>query len=414
MSKMFLKIVLGIYILFLGWIRLLCETNKTIEYLPRNEEIETVSTNETTVLGELPCPAAEDLFARADKCRECIMLKQKCPDCCLTTDKYGNKYAARRCIKGEDPAISCNPDFFFNCPQTNFTKEDIYLLHDCSTWKIPNTQRNGCPGLTPDLREEPPIPLYQGCNNYLSQFTGKYFVKVKTVYGGSQYIPTQEYKEFVSECLSIADERVSCAKKIYCCSASVCGAGYNARCVDVSCKDRINNWEKPNKTIKTCEDAECQLGKEKECYQLENADCLKLREAAMNCLEGIGCSSCFKKIYPNFHYKFVGKSKENVVITWQLIVTTLGNPSDQSHYFYTKFQVENSAGQIVYSSPIHQKSFTGNFSIFNSAAIPSDIITPGEVYFVSLYYFIPDDKDPNTNLQATVNNAQIIAMKVRE
>ena len=153
-----------------------------------------------------------------------------------------------------------------------------------------------------------------------------------------------------------------------------------------------------------------------ECYALTGSDCAALNEEAQNCLNDVAagtCGGCFRRIFPTegFSYKFVAKSNEKVVLLWRLYTSSIGDIS-ASDYFYSRIQVENSAGQAIYSSPVHQKSFEGSFGIFSAISIPSTQTRTGEEYTARLYYFINDN--PKLNLLMQVTGAEITAIRVRE
>ncbi|HVE11911.1 MAG TPA: hypothetical protein VNI01_00835 [Elusimicrobiota bacterium] len=391
---------------------------KDLSYLPRNEDVETVSSGQQVVLKELYCNAAQQLIARAQACQECVLLKAQCPDCCLASP-VAHPFEALRCTGlgnpwGVDPAIACNPTPKFDgtCTQSAPTHSDTVLLSNCSTTSIPHVEARGCPSVTPkDVTASPVVPDFLGCNNIINSFHGTYF-NVTTVGGNTNATPTTEYQDFVDACVADADARETCGKTASCCLPAVCGGGggYAAHCVDLTCKTRLSTWERANRTVETIDRGTL------ECYGLTNGDCLALNDQAQSCLNDVAggtCGGCFRKIYPDdsFVYKFVAKSSEKVVILWRLYTNSTGDVS-QSDYFYSKIQVENSRGEVVYSSPVHQKVFQGSFGVFSAIAVTPDMVHTGEEYYARLYYFI--NQNLSLNLQMNVTGAEIVAIRVRE
>jgi hypothetical protein len=123
-----------------------------------------------------------------------------------------------------------------------------------------------------------------------------------------------------------------------------------------------------------------------------------------------GCGACFQPIYNNFTYSFVAQSGQQVVLLWKLYATPTNNGApSESDYFYSKIEVLDATGNLVYSGPINQKSFLGSFSIFSAIALGPDLLATGAQYQASLYYLIP-----NVNLQMQVTGAAITAIKARE
>jgi len=393
-----------------------------LTYLPRNEDVEIVSATSVEVLSESSCEGVDDLIRKAKLCQECILLKAKCPDCCLATPSPGRNFEAIRCAPkddpyGTDPSLKCNSISRFNssCAEANFSTADIGIFTNRSTNAIPYRQKKGCPGIIPDLGTDPVIPAFKGCGSYFTEFEGDYFYRARDSSGKVAYSPTTEYDEFVTDCWNDANARESCAKKALTCTWNVCKCasagctGYPEHCEDIACKSRVTNWEKKNKTILTV-DAGL-----RECYQLQTSDCLKFNKAVRSCLNSIesACYTCFKKIYTDdeFMYRFVARSGHKLVFLWKLYATSVGQ-SSQNAYFYSKIQVEDSLGNPVYSSPVHQKVFEGGFSIFSAIAVPSSVLHTGEEYYARLYYFI--SRDPDLILKMQINGAEITAIKVRE
>ncbi|MBI3298157.1 MAG: hypothetical protein HYZ75_08340 [Elusimicrobia bacterium] len=378
--------------------------------LPRNEEVESVFDSSILVLSEIPCPAVDSILHRFRLCQECMLLKVNCPNTCLASPSASQPFEAVKCAPrddpyGTDPNFNCRAAFRFDesCVPARFTAPEWSLFLNLNTPNIPRGQRRGCPGLTADPASSPVEPLFPGCGPYLSTFEGTdMFLPVGAP---PVYQRTADYSDFVFQCVADADGRESCAKR-----SAICRRQFNnSGCVLETCKKRVSEWEKRNQTVLTVS------GGTRECHMLATADCLKLSKLARNCLNGVNqdCFNCFRKVYPDdrFQYRFVAKSGQKAIFLWKLHADVAGSTS-QSAYFYSKIQVEDAAGVLVYSSPVHQKVFEGSFSIFSTIAVPPSLLRTGEEYFARLYYFIATD--PGLDLKMRTSGAEITAIKVRE
>src|SRR3989338_5827209 len=66
--------------------------DKRIKSLPASQDIQTVSVDYPNsyypgglIKSEIPCGTCSALSSLAEKCQDCVDLKDACPDCCLTT-----------------------------------------------------------------------------------------------------------------------------------------------------------------------------------------------------------------------------------------------------------------------------------------------------------------------------------------
>jgi hypothetical protein len=397
-----------------------CLHARDLTYLPRNEDVQMVSSVKNVVLTERYCDAAQELLQRTQECQDCVLRKTKCPNCCLASPSTDRPYEAIRCTPlgdplGVDPRTACNagPRFGGACSQASMKPSEQAVFNDCGRPSdIPHAQSRGCPGLEPDLGSDPVGPSFTGCGDYYASFEGTLF-DVKRSQAGKilSAEPTEAYRGFVDVCRQDAEAREACAKKARCCRADVCGpGGYDGNCVAMECKARVLTWERPDKKVKTLDRGSL------ECWELTNSDCLALNEEAQNCLNDVAggtCAGCFQKVHPDdsFNYRFVSKSGEKVVLLWKLYTTSIGDAS-QTDYFYSRIQVEDAKGETIYTSPVHQKVFQGSFGVFSAIAVPSELMKTGEEYFARLYYFI--NENPALNLRMDVTGAEIVAIKVRE
>ncbi|MFA5138767.1 MAG: hypothetical protein WC728_05980 [Elusimicrobiota bacterium] len=391
-----------------------------LTYLPRNEDVQMVSSGKGVVLTEHYCDAAQELIRRTQECQDCVLRKTRCPNCCLASPSANRPYEAIRCARigdpfGVDPRVACTAGSRFDgaCPQASLSVSDQAIFNDCGRIsEIPHAQSRGCPGLEPSLNSDPVVPLFTGCGSYFSSFEGGHFDVATSQTGEvASAEPTEKYRDFVDACRQDADARESCEKRVRCCKTEVCGSGgYDANCVDMECKTRVQAWERANKRVKTVDRGSL------ECWELTNSDCLRLNEEAQNCLNDVAggtCGGCFLRIYADdsFNYRFVAKSNEKVVLLWKLYTTSTGD-SSQTDYFYSKIQVEDAKREIIYTSPVHQKVFQGSFGVFSAISVPPELLKTGEEYFARLYYFI--NEDPKLKLRMDVTGAEIVAIRVRE
>jgi hypothetical protein len=389
-----------------------------LSYLPRNEDIEMVSRNRPVTLREFYCDAAQRLLQRAQSCQACSSLKVQCPSCCLANPNPSRPCEAIRCRSagdpfGTDPAVNCDarPLFSASCSQTAMSGGEQNLFNNCGTTNIPGAQRRGCPSLTPeDPSASPVMPDFQGCGSILSEFDGDYFdtLPPSSPGGPPRAAPTNDYRDFVMDCRARADARERCAKQVQCCTRGVCGSGYNANCIESQCQARVLGWERANRTVETITRGN------RECWDLTDADCIALNEEAQNCLNDVAggtCGGCFRRIYDDFSYKFVAKSGEKIALMWRLYTTSIGDTS-QNDYFYSKIHIEDAAGRVIASTPVHQKVFAGSFGVFSTIAVTPEMVRVGEEYHARLYYFI--NQNNSLNLVMNVTGAEIVAIKAKE
>lgn len=95
---------------------------KSIKYLPSSQDVETVSKDYSSspiALEEINCPACTALSNLSDECYDCVGLRDKCPDDCLTATSP----RAIRCSSGDDTdgvgnyACTSAPFNFDKCSQ---------------------------------------------------------------------------------------------------------------------------------------------------------------------------------------------------------------------------------------------------------------------------------------------------------
>ncbi len=413
---------------------------RIVSYIPQNETMDNVKKDYTgKKLGEVECKAAEELFKRASDCAYCVNeLKRNCPDCCIATipDR------AVRCTEKDDEA--------YNCPPYPFSSK---CFVSCEKLYDEDCLKEGCPTTEPDLKytwgweskcksmgddwiclannyadelyEEgkSPLPKVDGCKvsweakatgdiddcgssyDYETEKADKFLCKsyFKSGWGEKKcyiYKPHNDHKECVRRCNQYVEAKAECEKNLDDC--------YSLQCA-----------QDPSLTLKNCDkssDGTCAKRIAWPECDLYNAEkCAEFSREAVECINdpaGGQCYACFLEIDKDFSYQFVAKSREAVVLFWQIIADTSG-ASNAYKYFFTMLKVfDNNTGEIVHNSLVHQKSFKGAFSIFSATSLESGAFKQGHSYSARLYYFIPPDDDEE--LEATIHNIQIIALRTRE
>lgn len=451
-GKDFLSIALFITvflttIIFVGNFAIADSGSRFLKYLPHDEVVDSVSKKYSPALAKrgISCAAA---FEDATRCFYCVQtLKSVCPDCCLSFKTPKN---AIRCTKEDNSRFDC-PDLAYQantcpavaacrCPST--VEECTAKINDCSdcpvtktgTWTcddLPHCQRQGCPSIKPKAssgnkcilkegkwvcEEKDLLPGSTGCSTKTINGcrVSKYYdvSPILDCQGLSspapsecyEYIPTAKYQTCIENCQAHTDKWEQCTKSVNCCNKSVCGSGFGVNCDATRCQERID-WS--------------------ECDTFTLPGCIDLQQQAIDCISnprpGSTCSRCFEEIDPNLSYKFVARSREAMVIFWQIFAETefsgVVSAQDIPTYFFTMVKVIDRKGNEVHRSIIHQKSFQGSFSIFSATALDASSLQQGETYTVRLYYFLSDKLLipglENLKLAAKVKSAELIVTRTR-
>lgn len=235
-----------------------------------------------------------------------------------------------------------------------------------------------------------------------------------------QYVARNAYTTYINNCRDYTDSQQLCEKGIYCCKQNVCpnSGGYANNC---GCDDLIYEWDFDTGTLEDVDEVTkcCGQGGEvnrvncNENY-LTSEDCANLRASA----NIIDCG--FQPIVNSFKYNFVPKTGESFVFQWTATVNpqVSGGVSTEGVYFYTRLRIYNKTNEETKWSPVHQKGFTGSFTVFSGVARENDLnpFLPGNSYEVSIYYFIPDpDNDSATEqLSATITRLSLNIFRTRE
>ncbi|MFA6281656.1 MAG: hypothetical protein WCY05_04040, partial [Candidatus Omnitrophota bacterium] len=253
-----------------------------------------------------------------------------------------------------------------------------------------------------------PTKAIDGCN------VSKYYTIVPTTECNNlnspppsecyEYSPTLEYQTCINNCWAYANKWEKCTKSVNCCNQKVCETGFNVNCDVNRCQERID-WP--------------------ECDSFTLSSCIDLQQKAISCISnprpGGECSRCFEEIDPNLSYKFVARSRETMVVFWQVFAETAFSGAvsvkDIPTYFFTMVKIVDRKGNEVHRSIIHQKSFQGSFSIFSATAIDTTTLRQGETYTVKLYYFLSEKLFipglENVKLTANVKSAELIITRTR-
>jgi len=400
---------------------------KLIKYLPRDEAMDMVTgSNLPITVYESTCPKLEGISRELELCNRCVSeWKPKCPDCCLTKE-HDKRFI--HCTPQEDSKYDCTPPGFSvnDCNRVDCAQYEP----DCTNPNaIPSCQRKGCPDSTPNgtcsvdkggwiCSEQNLKPVFTGCNPNSASGLKKcslpyYNVTPVPVYDNNKppkiigykyrYDLTASYSQCIDDCLQYTDKYEKCVNGVYCCKKKVCGQqGYDNACDQSTCEKLVANPK---------------------CDDYTAGDCIKLQAQLSNCLRaGVNgdCYSCFKEIDPQLLYKFVARSREKIVVAWQIIVSPL-NAGNSSVYFYTMVKVfDDVTGNPVHESFVSQKSLTGSFTIFSATAVDKKeviagkeeyVLEPGHSYTIRPYYFIPP---VGQGLSARIDQVQLIIIRTRE
>ncbi len=422
--------ILAAVLLFLAAIHLYSKhavyaKDKYLKYLPQNQFVDMVSKDVNKTVSEVSCSYTTNLFKKVKECEACINAQATCPDCCLNNAKT---------------AIACTPSAGtqYNCSAAPFSASDTAEGY-CSAYKSCmsgytsspnlcsdpsslNCHKRGCGSTEPDgecdgyLCDEnnlsPKTPACSPvsdsglakCSSY-SPYTSITKICTETNPNTGQcvkyrykYGVNPQYQTCINKCNTYVDNYRNCRQAVECCKKNACTSGYSANCTQADCETRISSTA---------------------CANYTAGDCVALENQVLKCLDAAGdCRQCFKDIDSDFAYKFVAKSREKVVVIWQIASTPLMTPADGTKtYFYTMIKViDDESGDVAHQSFVSQKNFSEAFSVFAATNVSektsdSPGLEAGRRYRVKLYYFIPEVGE---GLKIEVNTVQMIIIRIRE
>ncbi|MFA5319755.1 MAG: hypothetical protein WBE75_01145 [Candidatus Omnitrophota bacterium] len=392
---------------------------KYLKYLPQNQFVDMVSKELNKTVSEVNCSYTTDLFKKVSECETCINAQATCPDCCLTSSK-----TAIVCTSGAGSQYSCSTAPF-SASSTSEGYCSAYKicmsaytssLDLCSDASSLNCHKKGCGSTEPDgtcdgylcdednlspktaacspvsasgLRDCSSYQPYSSITKVCTQTNPNNGECVKYRY---QYTVNPNYQSCVNSCNAYVDTYRDCRQTVECCKKNACTSGFSGNCTQEDCETRISSAT---------------------CANYTASDCVALENQVTECLDATGnCRQCFTDIDSDFVYKFVAKSREKIVVIWQISSTPLMTPADGTKtYFYTMVKViDDESGDVAHQSFVSQKNFSEAFSVFSATNV-SDGIEAGRRYRVKLYYFIPDLDE---NLKIEVNTVQMIMIRIRE
>lgn len=460
---------------------------KYLQYLPRDRELHSQARDYTDyTVSELSCEPAQDLAEKIARCLRCVELKDSCPDCCLNLTSTKR---ALKCSEEDDPKYGCTKaPFAEKCqavkdcqdkPSIPIPDPDKYyseFKQYCSGTTIPECQNKGCPGpsIEPDYHSPDKCQSgsgdswicntklltklkYSGCKPEKGTITD---CNSLTAYNVTllpdddcpkefkpcwKYTLETDYRTCMDNCNSYADNWEKCVKGNYCCKedSDVCQdntkthPGFDENCIEAACTER-RDW--PECQPLTYDAGMC-------CDGLNSTTCLAWQNELNKCLDPKGttkgkCASCFEELgyiggKSTFYYDFVARSKEKIMVIWQLYARPefapqtdptnetacgpWGKGSAPSVYFYTMVKIfdisQGTPGTEVYplasaAGTINQRNFSGAFSIFAATIADESFFKQGKKYRVKLYYFLPQ---LNTHcLRTKISRAHFIVLRIRE
>jgi hypothetical protein len=461
----FLAIVLSVYVY--------AETK--INYLPRNQNIESLKKRYTPVLVKNELPCAGNMFSQIALCNRCVqVLKPGCPDCCFnfgataatrypkctsSADTNGCTWSkeSSACVFGVPPANTGNPPVYCSCPSTKPVKPSCGWM---GCWPPLPATLNCTQNTTAPAKQI----WYCNYENYLAstsclnKMTGLVKRDIKCDFYDTGHYKSKDFYEDIEELDSVADAGIfayynltgrrwkyepkknfidcqkncqvqkakedACNAKDLSCKAAVCP--------DQACQPAVCSPPDPDGFDKFCNSGPCsERNVVPDCDNDTTNTCAALNTQAADCLKGfLGCD-CFQEIDQNntFNYEFLGKTNESITFIWQIDTTSASSSSVSPpppmsqwppYYFYTKLRVFDRANIAtpVWESVINQKQLATSFNIYGADRISG--LTPGHRYVAKLYYFLPSPPKalpalpPYFTLRMQVNSMSITAIKVRE
>lgn len=478
MKKTLLILFLTLMIVFAGFFTSQVSAERFLTYFPPDTSIDIVNQGyppESLVLRPIAC-GADLLDSQHQLCNDCLDYRADCPDCCLIDLSGDGDLDAIRCEdgpRGESQDFDCPDELFSSqscevveCPQLdNLVCPPDWRNVDGSV--IPGCQAEGCPDIEPDgvclesgglwyCTADNLLPEDRGCQpnpginiaHYNSNFhlpspaVSLFYQNIEHIYpsvpgapgdpedqddpgvpGHSdfnqdianllgvnsyyRYEVAHGYGDYINNCLAYTRQEEECTVKTLCCSNALCGGQGIGACNN--CELRLD--------FKTQNILLSDLQNSVLCPFASRQNCADLLDAINICLEDVDgvCSDCYEDIDSNFSYDFIPKSGESLTIFWNIDAVPFADGPFRP-YFYTMVKVVNEEGIPVYSSMMHQKSFTQSFSIYNATHVRADpdILNVGERHSVRLVYYIPDVAAPGVNVGMEIFNLEMTIVKVKE
>jgi hypothetical protein len=366
----------------------------------------------------------------------------QCPDCCL----YGNNLTLIHCQNSTDPDCPADPGPKpFNSTCINCTASDRRSTGcgecsaPCSKFSDPvyYCQKLRCGSTKPangtcagngtawycnssNLQPaRPPCVSYNSMVKTCNFTSAAAYVGVPTAVAASfcnpnatanstapcwEYVPTGNFTNCIKNCENAADlwdyrnyERNNATLSRKICPMGNCTSGFRT---DYNCN------------VARCEE-KIRLG----CGNYTVADCKTYESIYQGMLLG-DISRAFQEMDPHFQYKFVARSGEQYMISWQVLCEV--KEGDQKYNLYTMVKVWDQEKQNpdvhepVYQSIVHQKALGSTFYInaqtgMDARKAPG--LLPGHAYIVKLYYLLPNDGE--TQLEVDVSLMQLILYRTK-
>jgi hypothetical protein len=386
------------------------------------------------------------LFKDAEECETCVSkLKTQCPNCCIPKDEVLNKRFLA-CSKDDPRALYKGK---FPCKDLAFT------LDTCPGPPGSTTQFKACGDSTPKASagkeckiiaggwrcdENGLSPMSKGCSPSAGsgiEDCSKYYPNVYNIQQEDcdsdlnpvppttttkkcyEYTLKSNYNSCLQACQKYTKDQGNCSALYDECKNTTC-SGHSPEGtsgdpgVAANCKNSPQSPTGKGNCDKRLDWPECD--------DLTMEDCVSLRNEEQECMSNTNnglCYKCFKPIDDNFFYRFVTRSREKLLVLWQ-VNTTRKFQGDVSAYFYTMVKIMDESTNPpteVHHSISNQKSFQGSFSIFSAteqdAMRESDkqiILKTGKPYKVILCYFIPPI---HKGLNVQIDKVQLIVVRTR-
>jgi len=169
--------------------------------------------------------------------------------------------------------------------------------------------------------------------------------------------------------------------------------------------------------LQNCDLKECENKTKFGCGNYTVSACEKMEEDYREMLLG-NIADAFQEIDPRFRYKFVARSGERYMLSWQILCEV--QKGDQKYNLYTMVKVwdqedqDPSVDKPVYQSIVHQKALGSTFYINAQTGmdkLKAPRLTPGHAYIAKLYYFLPNDG--KTDLQVDISLMQLMLYRTK-
>jgi hypothetical protein len=456
--QMFL--VAAIFVILCAYGLAVAKDKLVLKYLPVDHDIEMIrqennSKTNPLLVNQTNNTDTEQTVKNHIGCLRCREFDQpggkQCPDCCL----YGKNKTLIHCQNATDPAcpymgpvpfavlgtgcpagVTCNnaytrpcggcagpcskypqpppaPCFSTCCPEStrpkNTTQACVNIAPPMSvldTWvcgqkNLPTPK--ACASLNPS------VPSCQNFTNATAYVTTT-LSNAECIAAGfangtcSQYAVTPAYQTCLTSCKAYAElwemkyyayVNGTLGKAV--CPAGNCTSGFEQNCNVARCKEKL--------------DFSCGIYNATACVDMEDT----YREMLLG-----NIADAFQEIDPHFRYKFVARSGEQYMLSWQILCDV--KKGDQKYNLYTMVKVweqgqekaisEGGPGP-VYQSIVHQKALGSTFYI--NAQTGMDVkkagLKAGKAYVAKLYYFLPNDGE--TLLQVDISLMQMILYRTK-